>query len=69
MGNFDSNLVLAMGSVEQVEKATIKAIKTAGKGGGYWVSAGCEIQRATPAENMQAIMRTVKTHGRYPLEH
>ena len=67
MGNLDGNRVLAAGSEEDIEKACIRAVKEAGKGGGYMLSAGCEIPRDTPNQNMAMMMKVVKTFGKYPI--
>jgi len=67
MGNLDCNRLLHLGSVKQVEKACKKAIQEAAPGGGFWLSGGCEIPRDMPYENMQAMLRAVRTYGRYPI--
>lgn len=68
MGNLDCNRLLHLGSVEDVEKASIKAIKAAAKGGGFWLSGGCEIPRDMTYRNMQAMLRVCQTAGKYPID-
>jgi len=68
MGNLDCNRVLHLGSKEAVVRATRKAIQDAGRGGGFWLSGGCEIPRDMPYENMDALFRAVREYGRYPLQ-
>lgn len=67
MGNLDCNRLLHLGTPQEVEKACKKAIAAAGKGGGYWLSGGCEIPRDMPDENMHAMLRAIKQFGTYPL--
>jgi uroporphyrinogen decarboxylase len=68
MGNLDCNRLLHLGSPIEVEKACRKAIIAAGRGGGFWLSGGCEIPRDMPDENMLAMLRAIKKYGTYPLE-
>ena len=66
MGNLDYNKLTNADPKAVFENCT-QHIKTAGKGGGYWLAFGCEIPRELPLENMRAIMRAAKISGRYPL--
>lgn len=68
MGNLDCNRLLHLGSPQEVEDACRRAIMAAGKGGGFWLSGGCEIPRDMPDANMHAMLRAVERYGRYPLE-
>jgi uroporphyrinogen decarboxylase len=67
MGNLDCNRMLHLGTSKDVEDACKIAIEAAGKGGGYWLSGGCEIPRDMPDENMHAMLRAIKKYGTYPL--
>ncbi len=67
MGNLDCNRVLHLGTPEDVEEACRKAIESAGKGGGFWLSGGCEIPRDMPDENMRAMLRAIRKYGTYPI--
>ncbi len=53
---------------KQVSDDCIKKLRIAAKGGGYWLAFGCEIPRELPVNNMKAIMRTLKTSGKYPIQ-
>jgi MtaA/CmuA family methyltransferase len=68
MGNLDCNRLLHLGSIADVEEASIKAIKAAAKGGGFWLSGGCEIPRDMTYRNMQAMLRVCQTAGKYPID-
>jgi len=67
-GNVDPVQVLMRGTPEQVVAACRQCIDVAGKNGGFILSPGCEVPRDTPAENLEAMIDTAKTYGRYPLE-
>jgi uroporphyrinogen decarboxylase len=67
MGNLDCNRMLHLGTSKDVVDACKIAIEAAGKGGGYWLSGGCEIPRDMPDENMHAMLRSIKKYGTYPL--
>ncbi|MFX1463944.1 MAG: uroporphyrinogen decarboxylase family protein [Promethearchaeota archaeon] len=66
MGNLDYNKLLTV-NAQQVYKDCNQHIKTAAKGGGYWLAFGCEIPRDLPLENLRTILRATKTVGRYPI--
>jgi len=66
MGNLDYNK-LTVADPKQVSDDCIKRLKIAAEGGGYWLAFGCEIPRELPVDNMKAIMRTLKTSGKYPI--
>jgi len=68
MGNLDCNRLLHLGTPQDVEESCRKAIEAAGKGGGYWLSGGCEIPRDMPDENMHAMLRAVEKYGTYPIK-
>jgi len=53
---------------KQVSDDCAKKLKIAAEGGGYWLAFGCEIPRELPVDNMKAIMRTLKTSGKYPIQ-
>jgi len=67
VGGIDCSQVLPLGSVEDVERATIAALRAAGPGGGYFIGSSSEITPATPVENVIAFCRTAHEHGRYPI--
>ena len=67
-GNVAPVQVLMKGTPEQVSAACRRCIDEAGEGGGFILSPGCEVPRDTPAENLDAMIMTAKTYGRYPTE-
>ena len=67
MGNLNYNK-LTVADPKQVSDDCTKKLKIAAKGGGYWLAFGCEIPRELPINNMKAIMRTLKTSGKYPIQ-
>jgi hypothetical protein len=67
VGGVDCSQLLPLGSVQDVERATIQALRTAGPGGGYFIGSSSEITPSTPVENVIAFCRTVHQHGRYPI--
>ncbi len=67
MGNLNYNK-LTVADPKQVSDDCAKKLKIAAEGGGYWLAFGCEIPRELPIDNMKAIMRTLKTSGKYPIQ-
>ncbi|NVM16509.1 MAG: cobalamin B12-binding domain-containing protein [Candidatus Lokiarchaeota archaeon] len=67
MGNLDYNK-LTLADPKQVSDDCDKKLKIAAEGGGYWLAFGCEIPRELPIDNMKAILRTLKTSGKYPIQ-
>ncbi|HNU12785.1 MAG TPA: uroporphyrinogen decarboxylase family protein, partial [Rubrivivax sp.] len=65
MGNLHTTEVMLRGSVEDVRKASRKAIDDAGAGGGFILSTGDQCGRDTPDENLRAMVETARTYGRY----
>ncbi len=66
MGNLNYNK-LTVADPKQVSDDCSKKLKIAAEGGGYWLAFGCEIPRELPIDNIKAIMRTLKTSGKYPI--
>jgi uroporphyrinogen-III decarboxylase len=64
MGNVSSTLQ-KMGNPQQIEDACIKLIKTAGEGGGFILSSGCEVPIDAPFANVKAIVDSAHKHGIY----
>ena len=56
------------GTVAQVRRAALEAIRDAGAGGGFVLSTGDQCGRDTPEENMRELVRVVEEYGRYPLD-
>jgi len=67
VGGVDCSQVLPLGSVQDVERATIEALRAAGPGGGFFIGSSSEITPSTPVENVIAFYRTVHERGRYPI--
>jgi uroporphyrinogen decarboxylase len=60
IGNVDVFEPLRRGTPEQVMKAAINCIRTAGTKGRYLLSAGCEVIPDTPEENLSALVNGAK---------
>ncbi|TFF96570.1 MAG: hypothetical protein EU544_00370 [Promethearchaeota archaeon] len=67
MGNLDYNKLINA-SPQKTYEDCVNHIKIAAKGGGYWLAFGCEIPRDMPVPNIQAILRSTKTAGKYPID-
>ena len=63
MGNVPTSLMMT-GTPQQVKEHCRKLIETCGKGGGYILSGGAQIDKG-PAENMRAMMAAAKEYGVY----
>jgi uroporphyrinogen decarboxylase len=57
-GNVDPVNVLARGTVDDVVQAARACLETAGDGGGYVLTPGCDIPPDVPLANVQALIRT-----------
>ena len=66
-GNVDCAHTLTFGSVEDVVKETLEVIKTAGPGGGIIISSSNSIHSAVKPANYLAMINTIKTYGKYPI--
>ena len=65
MGNLNTPELLLRGSVEDVEKASRKAIDDAAEGGGFILSSRDQVGRDTPDENIRAMVRIARSYGKY----
>ncbi len=65
MGNLNTPELMLRGSVEDIEKASRKAIDDAAVNGGFILSTGDQIGRDTPYENIEAIVRVARSYGKY----
>ena len=65
MGNLQTTTVMLYGSVQDVERAAMKAIDDAAEGGGFLLSTGDQCGRDTPEENIFKLVEVAKTYGRY----
>ncbi len=65
MGNLHTTDVMLRGTPEAVADASRRAIDDAASGGGFILSTGDQCGRDTPFENIEAMIRTARTYGRY----
>jgi len=68
MGNLHTTDVMLRGSVEDVRRESLKAIRDAGEGGGFILSTGDQCGRDTPDENIREMVRVGEEFGAYPLD-
>jgi len=62
IGNVDVFRPLRKGSAQEVRQKALECIEAAGSGGGFMLSASCEIIADTPEENFRALIDTaIKT--------
>jgi uroporphyrinogen decarboxylase len=64
-GNLHTTSVMLLGSVDDVIRASRDAIDAAKAGGKFILSTGDQCGRDTPLENIQAMVETARTYGRY----
>ena len=64
-GNLHTTEVMLRGSVQDVIKASKKAIDEAAEGGRFILSTGDQCGRDTPFENLFAMIETARTYGKY----
>lgn len=68
MGNLHTTNVMLIGSVKDVRRESLKAIRDAGQNGGFVLSTGDQCGRDTPYENIFEIVKVAKEFGVYPLD-
>jgi uroporphyrinogen decarboxylase len=64
-GNLHTTEVMLRGRPEDVGKASRKAIDEAAEGGRFILSTGDQCGRDTPFENLEAMIATARSYGRY----
>ena len=64
-GNLHTTQVMLHGTVDDVIRASRKAIDDAASGGGFILSTGDQCGRDTPDANIRAMVETARTYGRY----
>ncbi len=64
-GNLHTTDVMLNGSVDDVVAASKKAIDDGAKGGRFILSTGDQCGRDTPFENLEAMIETARTYGKY----
>ena len=68
MGNLHTTDVMLRGSVAEVRRESLKAIRAAGEHGGFILSTGDQCGRDTPDANIFAMVDVVNEFGVYPLD-
>jgi uroporphyrinogen decarboxylase len=68
IGGIDTSQLLSFGTEQNVERSVKKAIKAAGKGGGYAIGPCTEIHWKCRAKNVLALIRYARKYGKYPLK-
>ena len=68
MGNLHTTNVMLFGSVADVRRESLKAIRDAGGDGGFVLSTGDQCGRDTPFENIFEMVKVAKEFGTYPLD-
>jgi len=68
MGNLHTTDVMLRGSVADVRRESLKALRAAGANGGFILSTGDQCGRDTPDENIREMVRVVEEFGAYPLD-
>jgi uroporphyrinogen decarboxylase len=68
MGNLHTTDVMLLGSVQDVRREGLKAIRAAGEKGGFILSTGDQCGRDTPDDNIREMVRVVEEFGAYPLD-
>ena len=68
MGNLHTTDVMLRGSVQDVRRESLKAIRAAGGNGGFILSSGDQCGRDTPDENIREMVRVGEEFGTYPLD-
>jgi len=68
MGNLHTTDVMLRGSVNEVRRESLQAIRAAGEHGGFILSTGDQCGRDTPDANIFAMVDVVNEFGVYPLD-
>jgi hypothetical protein len=67
IGGIDTSQLLSFGTPQDVGRSVKKAIKAAGRGGGYAIGPCTEIHWKCKAENVLALIEYARKNGKYPL--
>jgi len=68
MGNLHTTDIMLRGSVKDVRRAALQAIRDAGEEGGFVLSTGDQCGRDTPDENIRELVNVGQEFGTYPLD-
>jgi uroporphyrinogen-III decarboxylase len=62
MGNVDPITVMWNGTPERIREESLRCIDEAGADGRFILSAGCEVPKDTPIQNIQALVMAAKSY-------
>ena len=65
LGPIDPSGVMANGTPESVTERCLEALEVLAPEGGFILGPGCALPATAPDENMDALIESAKTHGRY----
>jgi len=65
IGTVDPSRIFAFGTPADVEQMARADIDRLAAGGGFILSSGCTLSYSTPTENIEALIQTAHTYGRY----
>jgi uroporphyrinogen decarboxylase len=68
MGNLHTTDVMLRGSVKDVRRESLRAIRAAGEDGGFILSSGDQCGRDTPDANLREMVNVAAEFGNYPLD-
>ena len=68
MGNLHTTDVMLRGSVKDIRRESLEAIRAAGENGGFVLSTGDQCGRDTPDENIREMVNVANEFGVYPLD-
>ena len=68
MGNLHTTEAMLRGSVKDVRRESLKAIRAAGENGGFILSTGDQCGRDTPDANIREMAAVAREFGTYPLD-
>jgi uroporphyrinogen decarboxylase len=67
VGNIDPAGILMNGTPNDVENASIEAMRTGGRDGAFVLAPGCDVPPTCSGENIRAMIESAKNQGKYPL--
>jgi hypothetical protein len=67
LGNLDCGDILINKSPGEIREETRRLIRSVAPGGGYILSSSNAIHDAIPAENLSAMLETIRDYGTYPI--
>ena len=67
MGNLHTTNTMLRGTLKDVKRESLIALRDAGVGGGFVLSTGDQCGRDTPDENIREMVKVCEEFGTYPL--